>query len=72
MNCARFCRAKLGTPALAAAIRSPNMFSLCRTDPAALDDQRCAVRPFGLSCRCLSLRVLAWSRRMHRRTPMSG
>jgi ABC-type uncharacterized transport system substrate-binding protein len=32
MNIARFCRAKLGTPALAAAIRSANMFSLCCTD----------------------------------------
>ena len=32
MNRARFCRAKLGTTALAAAIRSANMFSLCRTD----------------------------------------
>jgi hypothetical protein len=32
MNRARFCRAKLGTTALAAAIRSANVFSLCRTD----------------------------------------
>src|ERR1700733_13390802 len=32
MNRARFCRAKLGTTALAAAVRSANMFSLCRTD----------------------------------------
>ena len=69
MNCARFCRARPGAPAVAAA--NP-VSSIYRQVRAALDDQRCAVQPFGLFSRCSSLRVPISSQQMYRRTLMSG